>query len=115
MAVRLPVDGDTPSLAMVLAYYLIVEFAIGLALGAVFALLLWAADRVADLDTGPALAVFAAAFVGGWVVQLIGHQAEGNRLALLTSLFQAVISPVYLMAFSVTDPTAVFAPTSARR
>jgi uncharacterized membrane protein YGL010W len=48
------------------------------------------------------------------VVQLIGHRAEGNRPALLTSLFQAVISRVYLMAFSVTDPTAVFAPTSTR-
>ena len=42
--------------------------------------------------------MFAAAFVGGWVVQLIGHRAEGNRPALLTSLFQVVVSPVYLMA-----------------
>jgi len=101
--VRLPVGDDAPSLTMVLtlavlAYYLIVEFAIGLALGAVFALLLWAADRIADLGTSPALAVFAADFVGGWVVQLIGHRAEGNRPALLTSLFQVVVSPVYLMA-----------------
>ena len=101
--VHLPVGGEAPSLAIVLTltvlvYYLIVEFAIGLALGAVFALLLWAADRVADLGTGPALAVFAAAFVGGWVVQLIGHRAEGNRPALLTSLFQVIVSPVYLMA-----------------
>ena len=101
--VRLPLGDDAPSLTMVLtlavlAYYLIVEFAIGLALGADFALLLWAADRIADLGTSPALAVFAAAFVGGWVVQLIGHRAEGNRPALLTSLFQVVVSPVYLMA-----------------
>jgi uncharacterized membrane protein YGL010W len=101
--VRLPAGSDAPSLAValtlaVLAYYRVVEFAIGLALGAVFAVLLWAADRVADLGTGPALAVSAAAFVGGWVVQLIGHRAEGNRPALLTSLFQVVVSPVYLMA-----------------
>ncbi|WP_207482074.1 Mpo1 family 2-hydroxy fatty acid dioxygenase [Arenibaculum pallidiluteum] len=81
-----------------LAYYLLQDLALGLALTVVFGLLLWAAGAVAALGTGIAVAVFAVAFVGGWAVQLLGHHYEGNRPALLTSLFQILVSPVFLMA-----------------
>jgi uncharacterized membrane protein YGL010W len=101
--VPLPLAGEGVTLAQaltvaVLAYYLLQDLALGLALTVVFGALLWAAGEVAALGTGGALAVFLAAFVGGWGLQLLGHRYEGNRPALLTSLFQVIVSPVYLMA-----------------
>jgi uncharacterized membrane protein YGL010W len=41
---------------------------------------------------------FAALFVGGWALQILGHAAyEGRRPALLDNLFQAFIGPMFIM------------------
>ncbi|HEY9345070.1 MAG TPA: Mpo1-like protein [Inquilinus sp.] len=37
-------------------------------------------------------------FVGGWVLQLVGHAYEGKRPAFLSNLFQLLIGPMFLMA-----------------
>lgn len=37
-------------------------------------------------------------FVGGWVLQLVGHAYEGRRPAFLSNLFQLLIGPMFLMA-----------------
>ena len=42
--------------------------------------------------------VFAALFVGGWALQLLGHVYEGRRPAFLSNLFQALIGPMFLVA-----------------
>ncbi len=49
-----------------------------------------------SLETGGT--VFAAFFVGGWIVQLIGHIFEGRRPALVDNLFQILVAPIFLMA-----------------
>ena len=79
-------------------YYIKLDVAIGLAMGLLFVPLLWAAGAVAAHGTLPALEIFAAVFVAGWIVQLIGHWFEGNKPALTANLFQTLVSPIFLTA-----------------
>ena len=44
------------------------------------------------------IGVFLIFFVGGWLVQLVGHHIEGNRPALLDNLFHALVAPAFLVA-----------------
>ena len=80
------------------AYYLVLDLALGLAMLVLLALLVWAAQSVAAL--GPAIGWTSSGvlFVGGWILQLIGHLYEGRRPALVDNLFQIFIAPLFLCA-----------------
>jgi uncharacterized membrane protein YGL010W len=41
--------------------------------------------------------VFGAAFVGGWILQLVGHWFEGKRPALVDNIWQIFVAPLFLM------------------
>ena len=84
--------------AAVLAYYFVLDVPLALAMTAFIAPLLWCADQVARLPWQTGLAVFAAAFIGGWVLQLVGHGFEGRRPALADNLFQVFVAPIFLAA-----------------
>ena len=60
--------------------------------------LLGLADWVARWPFTESLAVFAGAFVAGWVVQLVGHAFEGRRPALVDNLLQIFNAPLFLTA-----------------
>ncbi len=83
---------------VVLAYYFALDVALALAMTAFIAMLLWLAAWVAAQGAAVAWTVFAVAFVGGWVLQLIGHYFEGRRPALVDNFFQVFIALVFLMA-----------------
>jgi uncharacterized membrane protein YGL010W len=36
-------------------------------------------------------------FVGGWILQLIGHWFEGKRPALVDNIWQIFVAPLFLM------------------
>src|SRR5450631_2494552 len=59
--------------AAVLAYYLVLDFAIGVAMALFSMALLHGADAVARLPFKFSLTVFGITFAAGWVIQLIGH------------------------------------------
>jgi uncharacterized membrane protein YGL010W len=61
----------------VLLHYLSLDRFIALVQVPITLALLYAAERVALLDFPVSLAVFVAAFVGGWIIQLVGHVFEG--------------------------------------
>ncbi|HEX7005658.1 MAG TPA: Mpo1-like protein [Alphaproteobacteria bacterium] len=42
--------------------------------------------------------VVAVFFVGGWVLQLLGHVYEGRKPALVENLFQIFVAPMFLVA-----------------
>lgn len=84
--------------AIMSVYYVKLDLAIGLAMAVLFVPLLWAATAVAALGTAPAWEIAGAVFVGGWIVQLIGHKFEGNKPALTANLFQTLVSPIFLTA-----------------
>jgi uncharacterized membrane protein YGL010W len=83
--------------AAVLVYYLLLDVAVALALAVVVGALVYFAQRVADLGYATGWAVFLAAFVVGWIAQLLGHYFEGKRPALLDNFWQIFVAPLFLM------------------
>jgi len=67
-------------------------------MGAVFALMLWAAEPLSQASLGVSLAWFLLLFVGGWALQLWGHVYEGRKPALVDNLFQIFVAPIFLAA-----------------
>ena len=101
--VRLEVAGITLTAAMifaavVLAYYFALDVALGLAMLAVTAVLVWLGQLIAAQGAVAGWSWFAALFVGGWILQLVGHLFEGRRPALADNLFQIFVAPIFLAA-----------------
>src|SRR5438477_9384732 len=94
--------GDV-SAAMVLAavlivYYLMLDVPLALAMLVVFAVLAWAGEWIAMMGQVAGWIWFAALFVGGWILQLVGHVFEGRKPALADNLFQIFVAPIFLAA-----------------
>jgi uncharacterized membrane protein YGL010W len=84
--------------AATVAYYVSLDRGLGLALGLVFLVMLWGASAFSGFGHEAALITAAILFVGGWIVQILGHMIEGNRPALLDNLLQIVVAPLFLAA-----------------
>ena len=84
--------------AAVLAYYFLLDVPLALAMLVVIGVLLWLAEAIASLGAGPGSAWFGVLFVGGWILQLIGHVFEGRKPALTDNLLQIFVAPIFLMA-----------------
>jgi uncharacterized membrane protein YGL010W len=84
---------------LALAGWIALDLIIGLAL-MVVVLPMWAIAEWIALRYSASIvwSVFAVFFIGGWIVQLLGHMWEGRRPALADNLFQAFIGPMFLMA-----------------
>ena len=100
---RLPVAGVELTVAMlfvaiVLLYYFVLDVPLALAMTAFILPVLYCADWVARLPWQPGLAAFLAAFIGGWLIQLVGHAFEGRKPALTDNLFQIFVAPIFLAA-----------------
>ena len=94
----LTVTGALVVTSLLLAYYLLLDFPLGLAMCALFGLALWAMDPIAQAPLATGLAWFLALFIGGWIVQLWGHAYEGRKPALVDNLFQVFVAPIFLAA-----------------
>ena len=85
--------------AVVFVMWLVFDRLLGVTLVAILAPTLFGIERLAlTLDTSQMVALFAATFVLGWIIQLWGHYYEGRRPALVTNLFQIFIAPMFLAA-----------------
>jgi len=84
--------------AAVLVYYFILDVPLALAMLVVFAALAWVGDAIARLGSGPGWTCFAVLFIGGWILQLVGHAYEGRRPALTDNLLQIFVAPIFLAA-----------------
>ncbi|MGZ8272734.1 MAG: Mpo1 family 2-hydroxy fatty acid dioxygenase, partial [Burkholderiaceae bacterium] len=82
----------------VLAYYFRLDAVLAVAMTLFTAVLLIAANRVCTLGAPMALTVFAVTFVGGWILQLVGHGFEGRKPVLVDTFVQVFIAPILLMA-----------------
>lgn len=92
------ISAATMLVVVVLIYYFRLDAVLAAAMTLFIAVLLVAAHGVASEGVRPALVVFAATFVGGWALQLIGHVFEGKKPALMDNFFQIFIAPIFLMA-----------------
>lgn len=100
---RIDAGGVTVTAAMlfaaaVVAYYFVLDVPLGIAMLAVSAALVWLGQFIADQGAVQGWTWFAALFVGGWILQLVGHVFEGRRPALADNLFQIFVAPIFLAA-----------------
>jgi uncharacterized membrane protein YGL010W len=84
--------------AIVLVYYFVLDVPLGLAMLLVTSVLLWIAHAIAGLGAVAGWTAFAILFVGGWILQLVGHVFEGRKPALADNLFQIFVAPIFLAA-----------------
>ena len=84
--------------AAVLAYYLMLDVPLALAAAVVTAVLVYVGDLIAQQPMSVGITWFLVLFVGGWILQLIGHSFEGRKPALIANLFQIFIAPIFLCA-----------------
>jgi uncharacterized membrane protein YGL010W len=80
--------------------WMALDLGVGIIMGLIMAVAWYAAEALAGA-LGSAQAVwiaFIALFVGGWVLQFLGHHYEGKRPALMDNIFQAFIGPMFLVA-----------------
>ena len=94
---------DAVSAAMVitaalLAYYLALDIWLGFAMCIVMGALLWLGQLIADQGALAGWSWFGGLFVGGWILQLVGHVFEGRKPALADNLFQIFVAPIFLCA-----------------
>jgi uncharacterized membrane protein YGL010W len=84
--------------AVLVVYYLLLDVPLGLAMLVVFAVLAWIGEYIATLGAVAGWSWFAVLFIGGWILQLVGHVYEGRRPALADNLFQIFVAPIFLAA-----------------
>jgi uncharacterized membrane protein YGL010W len=82
----------------VLVYYFLLDVPLALAMLVFTGLLVYVADRIAAQGAAAGWAWFAILFVGGWILQLVGHKFEGRKPALADNLFQIFVAPIFLCA-----------------
>jgi uncharacterized membrane protein YGL010W len=101
---RLQLGGREVSMAMAVAILAVLGWmALDLGVGAMMAVLMllawYAAEALAGaLGTTASWTAFLVLFVGGWILQFVGHHYEGKRPALLDNIFQGFIGPMFLVA-----------------
>ena len=84
--------------AAVLVYYFILDVPLALAMLVVFVALAWIGETIAMLGAAAGWTWFAVLFIGGWILQLVGHVYEGRRPALADNLLQIFVAPIFLAA-----------------
>jgi len=82
----------------VMIYWIVLDPPFGVVTAAIFVPAVWAADWLAQQSALTAWVSFAILFVGGWIIQLVGHAFEGRKPALADNLLQIFIAPVFLVA-----------------
>jgi uncharacterized membrane protein YGL010W len=92
------ITGAVALAAWVLSYYVFLDRWLAIASALFTIALVVLGHWIASLGAKAAWASFAALFVGGWILQLVGHVFEGRKPALASNLFQIFIAPIFLCA-----------------
>lgn len=104
---RLPVGGAVITGALLMSAiailgWIALDLRIGLVMTVILGLLWLLAEWLSrQLGVTGTWIAFGVLFVGGWVLQFLGHHYEGRRPALLDNIFQAFIGPMFLVAESL--------------
>ena len=65
--------------AVVLIYYFLLNVPLALAMLVITSILVFVGHKIAELGDVQGSAWFALLFVGGWILQLVGHVFEGRK------------------------------------
>lgn len=88
----------THFVGVVTVWYLMLDVTLGVLTIAAVLPLLWLAHMLAAQGATTGWIAFGVTFVGGWILQLIGHAFEGRRPALVDNFLQIFVAPVFLVA-----------------
>ena len=80
------------------AYYFRLDIALAAAMTVFTLVLLYLSEQVAQLPFAQSVTIFLVSFIGGWILQLVGHYFEGRKPALVDNFFQIFVAPLFLMA-----------------
>jgi uncharacterized membrane protein YGL010W len=79
--------------------WIALDVGIGLIMAAILVPIWYAAETlVGALGPSSTVVAFFILFIGGWILQFIGHHFEGKRPALADNIFQGFIGPMFLVA-----------------
>ncbi len=92
----IPLTGATLFFLGVFIYYCRLDWVVAVTQAPISIALLYLADKASLRPFTESLAVFAATFVGGWIIQLLGHVFEGKRPALTDNILQIFNAPLFL-------------------
>jgi len=84
--------------SVVLASLSMLDVPLALAMFVVTSALVWGGQQIAALGAVQGWIWFVLLFVGGWILQLVGHVFEGRKPALADNLFQIFVAPIFLAA-----------------
>lgn len=86
-----------PLVIVIGIYYIRLDWKIGLGLLAIFCLLAAIACwyTAAGVDAF-SVWTFLICFIGGWIIQFVGHVFEGKKPAFLDNLWQMLAAPLFL-------------------
>jgi uncharacterized membrane protein YGL010W len=101
---RVPLDMVLPGLTLawvifilVAIFYLWMHTLAGFVLDVLLLAATWGTGVLAQPPVGGYWIIAAALFVGGWILQLVGHGFEGRRPALADNLLQILVAPLFLV------------------
>jgi uncharacterized membrane protein YGL010W len=87
------------SVVVTVAYYLVLDRVLGVAMAIVMFLMCAGASEVsARLSTLGTLGVALAVFAAGWALQFLGHKYEGMKPAFFDDVRQLLIGPLFVCA-----------------
>jgi uncharacterized membrane protein YGL010W len=92
------ITGAIAFAGVVLLYYVFLDAVLAMGSAVFMAVFLLAAQWIAGQGAAAGWSAFAALFIGGWILQLLGHVFEGRKPALADNLFQIFIAPIFLCA-----------------
>ena len=102
---RLEIGGREWTMSLIVAIlaalgWIALDFGVGGVMAIILVPTWYAAEAFCGALGGPSATwvAFGALFVGGWVLQFLGHHYEGKRPALLDNIFQGFIGPMFLVA-----------------
>ena len=101
---RVQIGGREVSVSLIVTFaavlgWLALDLGVGIVMAVVMAMAWYGAEALAGaLGPSATWTAFATLFVGGWILQFVGHYYEGKRPALADNIFQAFIGPMFLVA-----------------
>ena len=84
--------------ALTILFYLRLNLAFGVIMALLMGAGLYGAGQLAALSTSMWLITGVGLFVGGWIVQFIGHYYEGKKPAFVDDLVGLLIGPLFVTA-----------------
>ena len=100
---RMPLGEFVLTGAMVAAvvwalYYFMLDVPLALAMSVLLAAMVWIGDMISRQGYVMGWTWFGILFVGGWILQIVGHVFEGRKPAFTSNPVQLFIGPIFLCA-----------------